>query len=225
MIPKIDADIGIGLYSTTFVGCGGKIRTRLEDFTVSEVLNKKTLTSMSDQGYVVYLLKKSGIDTNHALDNIFKKTGMRLKALGLKDAHAVTTQYVTSMRQERSPPNYSDNKVTLEKIGFTKKPLSAKDMIGNNFIIRIDGANSNLVNFIEQEKILNFYGYQRFGSKRPITHLVGKAIIQKRFSDAINILLSFTSQYDSQENTKLRQEMTDPSNYAELLKKIGRAHV
>ena len=220
MIPKIDADIGIGLYSTTFVGCGGKIRTRLEDFTVSEVLNKKTLTSMSDQGYVVYRLKKSGIDTNHALDNIFKKTGIRLKALGLKDAHAVTTQYVTSMRQERSPPNYSDNKVTLEKIGFTKKPLSAKDMIGNNFIIRIDGANSNLVNFIEQEKILNFYGYQRFGSKRPITHLVGKAIIQKRFSDAINILLSFTSQYDSQENTKLRQEMTDPSNYAELLKII-----
>jgi tRNA pseudouridine13 synthase len=217
VIPKIDSDIGIGLYTTKFAGCGGKIRTHLEDFAVSEVLSKKTLASLSDSGYAVYRLKKSGIDTNHALDLVFKKTGARLKALGLKDAHAVTTQYVCSMAQGKATPNYSDNKITLERIGFAKKPLSAKDMTGNNFVIRVDGANDTLASFAEQDKILNFYGYQRFGSKRPVTHLIGKAIIQKRFADAVSLALSFTSSHDSQENTKLREEMADPANYSKML--------
>jgi len=220
VIPKIDSDIGIGLYTTKFAGCGGKPRTRLEDFLVSEVLGKKTLASLCDDGYAVYRLKKSGIDTNHALDLVFKKTGARLKALGLKDAHAVTIQYVCSVAQGKAIPNYSDGKITLERIGFAKKPLSAKDMTGNNFVIRIDGADQTLASFAEQDKILNFYGYQRFGSKRAVTHLIGKAIIQKRFADAVNLLLSFTSQYDSQENTKLRQEMADQANYSKILKVI-----
>ena len=220
MIPKIDTDIGIGLYTTKFAGCGGKIRTKLEDFAVSEVLSKKTLAALSDNGYAVYRLKKSGIDTNHALDTIFKKTGARLKALGLKDAHAVTIQYVCSVAQGRAIPNYSDGKMSLERIGFAKKPLSAKDMTGNNFVIRIENPDDTLASFAEQDRILNFYGYQRFGSKRPMTHLVGKAIIQKRFADAVNLVLSFTSPYDSQENIKLREEMADPANYAKILQII-----
>jgi len=220
VIPKIDTDIGIGLYTTKFAGCGGKIRTQFEDFAVSEVLSKKTLAALSDNGYAVYRLKKSGIDTNHALDTIFKKTGARLKALGLKDAHAVTIQYVCSVAQGRAIPNYSDGKMSLERIGFAKKPLSAKDMTGNNFVIRIENPDDTLASFEEQDRILNFYGYQRFGSKRPMTHLVGKAIIQKRFADAVNLVLSFTSPYDSQENTKLREEMADPANYAKILQII-----
>lgn len=199
MIPKIDSDIGIGSYTTKFAGCGGKIRTSLEDFAVSEILSKKTLDSFSDKvGYAVYRLTKSGIDTNHALESIFKKTGVRLKALGLKDAHAVTTQYVCSMGQNKALPNYSDGKITLGKIGFAKKPLTGKDMTGNSFVIRVHDSDDTLSIFSESDRILNFYGYQRFGSKRPVTHLIGKAIIQKRFFDAVNLILSFTSEYDSQ---------------------------
>lgn len=221
MIPQIDSDIGILSYTTKFAGCGGKIRAKLEDFAVSEVLSKKTLGALGgSDGYAVYRLKKSGIDTNHALDIIHGKTGARLKALGLKDAHAKTVQYVCSMAQNKLIANFSDNKVSLERIGFAKKPLSAKDMMGNEFVIRVDGADSSITNFSESDRILNFYGYQRFGSKRPMTHLVGKAIIQKRFADAIQLILSFTSEHDSQENTKLRAEMSDPSNYSKMLQTI-----
>lgn len=221
MIPKIDSDIGIFLYTTKFTGCGGKIRNTLEDFAVSEILNKKILDSFSDkEGYAVYKLQKSGIDTNHALESVFRKTGVRLKSLGLKDAHATTTQYVCSVGQNKAIVNYSDGKISLEKIGFTKKPLSGKDMVGNYFAIRIHGANDSLVDFTESDKILNFYGYQRFGSKRPVTHLIGKAILQKRFSDAIDLILSFTSEYDSERNTKVRQELADQSNYSKVLDTI-----
>ncbi len=217
MIPKIDSDIGILSHTTSFVGCGGRIRAKFEDFAVSEILDKKTIDSLSSDGYAVYRLKKTGIDTNHALDLIFKKTGVHLKALGLKDASAVTEQYVCSMAQNKILPNYSDGKIVLEKIGFAKKPLTGKDMVGNHFTIRIDGADQTLADFAEFDRILNFYGYQRFGSKRPVTHLIGKAIIQQRFAEAVNLLLSFTSPYDSEQNTKIRQELADTQNHSKVL--------
>ncbi len=68
MIPKIDTDIGISLYSTSFSGCGGKIRQSIKDFLVSEILSEKSMSSIKQSdGYAVYKLKKQNIDTNHAL--------------------------------------------------------------------------------------------------------------------------------------------------------------
>ena len=124
MIPDLDSQIGISLYSTKFSGIGGKIRIKPEDFQVSELISKKVQNSIKDQdGYAVYKLKKKNIDTNHSLSGIFRKTGMRLKALWLKDATAITEQYVCSGSKGKSVDNFSTDKYSLEKIGFVKKPL------------------------------------------------------------------------------------------------------
>lgn len=221
MIPKIDSDIGITTYTTKYPGCGGKIKVHNDDFAVFEVLSQKTLDSVSqNEGFAAYKLKKSGIDTNHALETIFHKFGVHLKALGLKDSSAVTEQFVCSLGQNKSIPNYTDGKISLEKIGFFKKPLSAKDMVGNRFVIKVTDPKQSFSDFAEHDKIFNFYGYQRFGSRRPVTHLVGKALVQRRFDDAITLLLSFTSEHDSEENTKVRKLMSDESNYSEALKAL-----
>ncbi len=221
MIPQIDDELGISTYSTKFKGCGGKIRENAEDFVVSEILSKKTLDTISqNSGYAVYKLKKHNLDTNHALDEIFRKHRVKLKALGLKDSFAFTEQFVCSINKSKSISNLSEKKYSLEKIGFVKKPLSKKDMIGNNFKIKITDASSDFSNFDEYEKILNYFGYQRFGSKRPITHLIGKEIIKKNYEKAIQILLSFTSKYDSQENTKIRKQLSDKSNFSKIVKDI-----
>ena len=147
MIPKIDSEIGITVYSTDFEGCGGKIRTKNEDFQVSEVLSKKVTDSISEEGnYAVYKLKKSGIDTTHSLSNIFKKYRIRLKALGLKDASAITEQFVCSEQKTKSIDSISEKKFSINKIGFVKKPLSKKDMTGNHFKIIISDPESRLNN-------------------------------------------------------------------------------
>jgi len=98
--------------------------------------------------------------------------------------------------------------------------LSKKEMVGNHFRIKIDGASNELAKFNEFDKILNFYGYQRFGSRRPVTHRIGRSLIQKDFAGAVDLLLSFTSEYDKDENTKLRELMDDKSKYPEALKII-----
>ena len=221
MIPALDYQIGIAVYSTKFAGIGGRIRLDPEDFEVSEIISKKSQNSIGDSdGYAVYKLKKKKIDTNHALSDIFKKKGIRLKSLGLKDAYAVTEQFVCSGKKGKSIENFSTGKYSLEKIGFAKKPLSKKDMISNHFKIKISQCSDNLSSFTEYDKILNFYGYQRFGSKRPVTHLIGKAILRRNFKKAVELILSFTSDYDSKENTEIREKLSDPENYEKYLDQV-----
>ena len=116
---------------------------------------------------------------------------------------------------EINEPRYS-----LKKIGFTDKPLSKKEMVGNHFQIKIDNASDIASQFEEYDRILNFYGYQRFGSTRPISHLIGKSLLQKNYLNTIQILLSYTSEYDKPENTELRKMMSDKSKYHEALKII-----
>ena len=221
MIPKIDSEIGISAYTTNFPGCGGAIRKQKEDFNVSELITKKSSSRIcSDSGFAVYKLQKNGIDTRHALDEIFRKRGIRLKSLGLKDASAITEQFVFTTYKTDRHIEINEPKYSLKKVGFTDKVLSKKEMIGNHFQIKINGASNELSEFREFDKILNFYGYQRFGSRRPVTHLIGRAIIQQDFAGAVDLLLSFTSEYDNTENTKIRELMSDTSKYSEALKII-----
>lgn len=221
MIPALDSQVGISVYSTNFDGIGGKIRVTPEDFEVSEKILEKTQNSINQEdGYAVYKLKKRKIDTNHALYDIFRKKGIRLKSLGLKDASAITDQFVCSGNKGKTIANHSTEKYSLKKIGFVKKPLSKKDMIGNQFKIKISECSDGLSSFTEFDNVLNFYGYQRFGSKRPVTHLIGKAIIQRNFDDAVKLILSFTSEYDSKENNEIRQKLADKQNYKQYSEKI-----
>ena len=221
MIPNLDSQIGIDVYSTKFSGIGGKIRVEPEDFQVTELISKKVESSINDQnGYAVYKLKKKRIDTNHALSGIFRQTGLRLKSLGLKDASAVTEQFVCSGHTGKAIENFSSDKYSLKHLGYVKKPLSKKDMIGNHFKLKISECQNNLESFTEYEKILNFYGYQRFGSKRPVTHLIGKAILQMDFSKAVDLILSFTSSYDSKDNTEIRQKLSDKANYQQYFDQV-----
>lgn len=221
MTPKIDSMIGMDVYSTKFSGIGGKIRTSTEDFIVSEVISSKSKNSIKeDDGYSVYKLQKENIDTNHCLADIFRKKGIRLKSLGLKDAAAITEQYVCSVNKGKAIESFSTQKYSIKKIGFVKKPLSRKDMIGNHFKIRISECEDRLSEFSEQDRVLNFYGYQRFGSKRPVTHLIGKAILQKDFDRVIELVLSYTSPFDSKENTEIRQKLSDKINFRKYFDQV-----
>ena len=74
MIPQIDKEIGISVYTTKSSSISGKIKQNENDFSVKEVLSEKAIDSFDNlEGHAVYLLKKSGIDTNHALIDIEKR--------------------------------------------------------------------------------------------------------------------------------------------------------
>ena len=218
MIPQIDKEIGISVYTTNSSFVQGKIKQNENDFLVREVLSEKAIGLFDNLGgHAVYLLKKSGIDTNHALIDIEKRYGLVLKALGLKDANAKTEQYVYTYKKINSLEEYIGKKYSAQRLGFVKKPISKKDMLGNYFEIRVSDLNDPLPSFTGTENILNFFGYQRFGSKRPITHLVGKSIVKGDYEKALEYLLSFSSKYDSEKNNEMRKLISERKSESEVI--------
>lgn len=215
--PPLDVAVGMGRYSTTQEGRGGRIRTAPKDFVVKEILSDTALRGITKEGiYAVYQLTKEGIDTGHCIADVYRRAHIRVKALGLKDASAHTTQYVCATSKGGGIESLEGARYTLWRLGYVKRPLTGKSMVGNRFDIAVNGGKG-LEGTSLNDTILNYYGYQRFGSRRPITHLVGKAIIHNDIDEAIRLILSETSPFDADEANKMRRMMADPSHHAECL--------
>jgi tRNA pseudouridine13 synthase len=227
-VPRIDLQAGMECYCTSFVGIGGSIKQDSEGFAVSELIDESLPVSPSygeSYRYPLYILEKRDIDSNHALFEIERNLHMRLRIMGIKDARAVTTQYAGTTRVMRNPPAELKSKHTrLILKGFTKHPLDKRFLAGNKFEIRIyNSQSSDLYGFISQiSKVGNFYGLQRFGSERLVTHIVGREIIKRNFSHAVQLLLSYTTEFDTQMSWEIRNMCSDPSKYRQALKTLPR---
>ena len=190
------------------------------------------------KGYAVYALRKRGIDTAHALGAIRKMTGARLKPLGLKDASAATTQYVCSTGAAgRRLRDISASRFGLVFAGYAKRPLTKKQMLGNRFRIRISGDWSGPGSSRRDvpaaatapdpsgfaayaDSVPNFYGYQRFGSGRPVTHMVGGAVTRGDHDEAVRLILEYESPYDTRERREVRENLADPALYAQSARRL-----
>lgn len=201
---ELDRHLGLEYYGLEGDGTGGYIRRSLEDFIVKEVsvdgivADKKCAYEDSGEGYWWFVLEKRGIDTVTALIILSKEWGLRrntLSTAGLKDAKAVTYQFV-SVKSEFSPPGETDLG-RLSAYCFFRRPFHLRPgmLYGNIFDIwvrdaeypgRLEGLLKELG---EVHAAPNYYGYQRFGTIRPNTHLVGKYIIQGRYREAVKELV------------------------------------
>lgn len=213
-------------YSTAFDGIGGSLRASPGDFAVAELLRPAALSMIAADGrggYPVYVMRKSGIDTSHALARIRARSGLRLRALGLKDAAADTSQYVFAAGRRGPRPRHAQaGSVRLDLVGEAPRPLSGADMAGNRFTIRVSGASGPPGRFAGYGRIANYYGYQRFGSGRPVSHLIGRALLLGDYEKAVSLLLSFTSPHDKPEHAELRRMMADPANYSKAAAALPR---
>jgi tRNA pseudouridine13 synthase len=227
-IPQIDSRAGIDCYCTSFAGTGGSIKHGSEGFMVSELVDESLDISPSyneSHRYPLYVLEKHDIDSNHALFEIERELHMRFRIMGIKDAKAVTTQYAGMERVTRNPPAELRSRHTrLTLKGFTKHPLEKRFLAGNKFEIRIyNSRSSDLSSFVPQiSKVGNFYGLQRFGSERLVTHLVGREIVKRNFTQAVQLLLSYTTEFDTHMSRDIRNRCADPRNYRQVLKILPR---
>jgi len=228
VVPKIDRLAGIECYCTGFTGTGGSIKQGSEDFGVSELVDESFGGNISPafdhrHSYPLYVLEKHDIDSNHALFEIERECGIKLRVMGMKDAKAITTQYAGADRVIKSPPRELKSRHTrLILKGFTKRPIGREFLAGNRFEIAIrDPHFQDLSGLLpEITRIGNFYGLQRFGSERLVTHLVGKEIVRRNFRRAVELLLSYTTEYDTPMNKEIRSKSADPGSYRQVLKML-----
>lgn len=224
-ISKLDEFVGMLCYASKFNGIGGKIRQSVEDFVVKEVLNNEGLIKCEGR-YPIFLMVKRNVDTIHACKIIRDKLKVMPIFLGMKDAQSISYQYIYFKRNVLLKDERISRSVELKPIGYSSISLGKRHLLGNHFEIWIRnvGVNEeevkkvmkNLMRLINKNSIPNFFGYQRFGSKRPVTHLIGRHIVKRNFKEAINSLLNFTWLHEPEEAKRAR-ELCRKGEYSKAL--------
>jgi tRNA pseudouridine13 synthase len=244
-IPEIDKLLGIEVYATTTTGVGGAIRESVEDFVVEEVLvdgSKASVTgavpskvlgsTLQKQRFLLCVLVKRNWDTFIAVKNVAKALGIdqaRVQFAGIKDAKAVTAQHVTiedASMEDIEKVHVKD--VEVRPVGYVREQLSLFYLLGNNFTITIKSikvpeatVKAQIAQTMEElytiSGIPNFFGHQRFGTTRPITHSVGKALVRGDFEAAAMLFLAKPSVHEHPASRQAREELQSTGDFKRAL--------
>jgi tRNA pseudouridine13 synthase len=195
MIPSpypLELDLGMRYYASDSPGIGGILRSRPEDFIVEEIPG----FDLAEGPYLICKLTKINWEMHRAVKEIAKQLGIshkRISWAGTKDKHAQTTQYISLYKVTPGEiDNVSLKDLTLEVIGFSGSPIHLGNLGGNRFTITIRNCSasaleSRVLSIMNELAggIPNYFGLQRFGSIRPISHLVGRDLLKEDYEGAV----------------------------------------
>jgi tRNA pseudouridine13 synthase len=181
-------------YASDAEGIGGRLRSFPEDFLVEEIpLPEKGGTGGP---FLICTLTKKNWELQHAIKEIAKRLGIshrRIGWAGTKDRNAITRQSISLYNvtaEQAAGIRLKD--ITLEPRGLVNEALSLGDLQGNRFDIMIRKTDPcdldsrvRLTTETTARGIPNYFGIQRFGATRPVTHLVGEWILKRDFEKAV----------------------------------------
>ncbi|MHA2172149.1 MAG: tRNA pseudouridine(13) synthase TruD [Candidatus Kariarchaeaceae archaeon] len=250
-----DLDYGISGFNYHGFPIGGRLKREFSDFIVTELdtdgvpiafppdpLRKK---KSEDGGlFLIGRSWKMGIDHGRMVRKIAKAFGVSeadVSTSGIKDSKAITVQLfsVYQPRKHLSDPFQFDVGLEIDGFYYAREYLWPGSMGGNKFDITV--RNTRTINeehldpfakWISQG-VLNYYGYQRFGSQRPITAQFGRLIVNRKFEEAIHLYLGSPSSdpkderirkvwRDTQDHTILLNSETLPSTERRVLEYLKR---
>jgi tRNA pseudouridine13 synthase len=188
----LEQDLGIRYYASDTDGVGGLLRATADDFRVEEI----PVDFGSGGPYLICRLTKKDWELQHAIKELSKRLGISHRRIGwggTKDRHAVTSQLVSLYDVKPDQINSIQMKdISLEVLGHSQHALSLGSLRGNLFdiIIReLAGVDiPGQVQSVSQttgDGVPNYYGIQRFGVIRPITHRIGEYILKGDYERAV----------------------------------------
>lgn len=183
---------GINGYSSVTGGFDAEFKSKPEDFRVTEIADD--LPRDPHGKYTIARVKLTNWDTNKFVMKLARLLGISHNMItyaGTKDKYAVTTQNFCVNTSVEEFPDIKD--VELIDLYRSNKKIALGDLLGNMFEVRLMSGSSLADKFRrifdEVNKsggFPNFYGLQRFGSLRPITHIVGRYLVNGDYEGAIN---------------------------------------
>ena len=218
--------VGIETYLTSTEGIGGILRSTPQDFIVTE--QPLPYTTDSSGSFAIAQVTSSNWETNHLIRELSKRLHISRKRIGFagtKDKRAVTTQYMSFAQVPEDALNSLQlSDVTIQYCRQQEKPLRLGDLYGNDFLVII----RNLSPLVSSETIRkcsdilqhqggfpNFFGIQRFGTIRPITHLVGKDIVKGDLKAAVMRYLTQVFPDENATITNVRKRLKISKDFGE----------
>ncbi len=189
-----------------------KLRKFPEDFRVEELIDLK----IGESGpFKLYLLKKKGLETFYTIHYLSRVNDIPRSDFGyagLKDKHAITTQYITI------PTNYQiktlkEPNFEVTFLGYLQEKIERGALFGNRFEITIRDIKKKELNgaikksqTIETLGIPNYYDSQRFGSVVKGV-FIGKLAQDGNYADAMKAYLTLYSRSDHRELKKDKRSL------------------
>ncbi len=227
---ELERLMGIDAYLTDEDGIGGDLRVEPCDFLVKEVSDFKYGTSGD---HLILRLTKENWETHHLIRDLSRQLGIseeRIGIAGTKDKRAVTTQLMSIRGVSEERVSHVDlPRVRLEPVGRANKDIGLGDLRGNDFDITVrnislphDECEARLkavdAGIAKAGGVPNFFGYQRFGIVRPITHLVGKKLLKGDVEGAAMDYIARSFPGESEENRRARDLIMETRDFKEGIK-------
>lgn len=217
-MPKFQ-EIGIYAYYYDLERAGGKLRSEPEDFYVEELIND--ISRVENGNYLILKIMAKNWEHNRLVKFLARSMGISPKRIGFagtKDRRALKVQYFSFHGIKFKNIHLEDFKV-LDHF-YSDRGIHLGDHRGNYFKIKIANSDSSTlkknVEVLKSSKIFpNFYGPQRFGNLRPVSHMVGRDIVKRNYRDAV---IKFVGMPGEDNFTEIRNEFysdPDPSKFAD----------
>uniref|UniRef100_A0A1B6CNJ3 TRUD domain-containing protein n=1 Tax=Clastoptera arizonana TaxID=38151 RepID=A0A1B6CNJ3_9HEMI len=150
--------------------------------------------------FLHFVVNKENTDTLEVIHILTQKLKIKqnnISHAGTKDKRAVTTQKMSIKKiLAEKLKALSLWNVYLGNYEYKNKSLRLGDHNGNRFRIAIreinadDSTINNSINSIKEKGFLNYFGNQRFGcSVVAPTHVIGKAMLQSDWKEAVELIL------------------------------------
>jgi tRNA pseudouridine13 synthase len=220
--------IGIEVFLTQYEGIGGKLRTIPQDFVVDEI--SKYPNEKKDGNYAIAEVSAINWETNHLIKELSDKLHIsrkRISFAGTKDKRSKSKRLMSFFKISNDDLNgFNLKDVEIKYLFQTDKPVRIGNLIGNKFDINIRGIKNinadiieNIYSYIKGNGgFPNFYGIQRFGVIRPITHIVGRYIVNGDFEKAVMAYIGNPMKGEDELSYRLRSELEETLDFSSALK-------
>ncbi len=203
-------------YVTDTPGCGGILRSDPADFQVKEVYE-----DLKYEGgrYLVLEIEKKDWDTHHLIRELARRLRISQKRFGwagTKDKRAVTSQRISIMNLDESElKRITLPDINIKVLGKTNRAVGLGDLLGNRFKIHIQKLTcadaksrmEKITDEINARGIPNYFGVQRFGDVRPVTHKVGEALAKGDIEGAVFTYIALPFPGEPETTRKARQQL------------------
>lgn len=225
----LERALGMNYYATSTPGIGGLLRSQPEDFVVEEL----SVPPGGEGPYLLCRLTKRNWEHQRAMKEVARALHVsprRISWAGTKDRRAVTTQLIAIYGvSEEDIERVALEGISLEVVGRSRSGLSLGMLMGNRFRIRIrecfaEDLETRVKEVAEAglEGFPNYYGIQRFGAIRPVTHLVGERILQHDPKGAVMTYIGVSFEQEAGEVKDARRAFLETEDAAEALRTFPR---
>lgn len=164
-----------------------KIKQIAEDFKVQELKNDLALIDKGPFSYAI--LEKRGLTSLEAVEKLAKRLYIDKERIGIagnKDKRAITRQYISvyAVDKERLE-SVSHPDMKIEFLGYGESRINLGELEGNKFEVVVRNLDEKVEGHFDY--MINYFDDQRFGASLN-THLIGKALVQKKFDEACKLI-------------------------------------